>query len=522
MVWHIFKKDWKLLWSFVLMAGLLQWISVFVFYKRGLFNEDATLEMLARYLPTLAFFASMFLIAAIVHLEALPGIREDWLTRPISRSVLLLEKFILIVVTVEGPIFAANLAQGLANGFSLKSSFFDALLYSLFLLFFLFLPIFAFASVTKNMTEAFIFGCGCTFIIAAFLTLSGYLNEVSHQTLISVTHSGIGWIGEVLRFAILTLAASAILGLQYFRRKTTLARILVISFGVLLLISTYLPWKPAFAIEKRLSPRPGAGGALNITFDPTRERFKPLSGLGASEQNGRRNGAESDAKVFLPLRITGMGSEAILLADRVEVHVFDSEGRVVYHGIGEEFEVPREGPEPKEEPLYQQISIPMPIYEKVHDQDLTVRMDYSLTLFGLDGSFSLPALNGDERTPAWGWCQTKMNEAGTAVQLHCMKPGRGPTCGTVFLENLTSGARNPSRSSCLSEYAPFNDRPVPDVMARFGTSLSFRDPTGLAKYPVDGSQLPQSRVVIRTYLPEDHFVRTLMIPRTKLRAWESQ
>ena len=328
------------------------------------------------------------------------------------------------------------------------------------------------------MTEAFIFGCGCTFIIAAFLTLSEYLNEVSHQTLITVTHSGIGWIGEVLRFAILTVAASAILGLQYFRRKTTLARILVISFGVLLLVSTYLPWKPAFAIEKRLSSKPGAGGALNITFDPTRERFKPLSGLTASEQNGRRYSTESDAKVFLPLRLTGMGNDAILLADRVEVHVFDSGGRVVYHGIGEEFEVPREGPEPKEKPLYQQISIPMPIYERVHDQDLTVRMDYSLTLFGLDKSFSLPALNGDERMPAWGWCQTKMNEAGTAVQLHCMKPGRGPTCGTVFLENMSSGAQNPSRSSCRSEYAPFNDRPVPDDMARFGTNLLSATPQG--------------------------------------------
>lgn len=522
MVWHIFKKDWKLLWSFVLMAASIHWITAFILYERGLFNEDATLEMLSETLPTLAFFASMFLIAAIVHLEAIPGIRQDWLTRPVSRGVLLLEKFIFVVVAVEGPIFVANLAQGLANGFSLRSACFHALEYIFFLLFFLVLPIFAFASVTKNMTEAFILGCGCTLIIGAFLTLSGYLNQVSHQTLLSVTHSGIGWLGEVFRFAFVAVAASVILGLQYFRRKTTLARILVISFGVLLLVSSYLPWKPAFAIEKSLSAKPGAAGAINVKFDSTRERFKPLSGLMASEQDGRRDRADRDAQVFLPLQITGMGNDAILLADRVEVHVFDSNGRMVYHGIGEEFEVPREGPEPKEKPLYQQISMPMSIYEKIRDQDLTVRLDYSLTLFGLDRSFSMPALNGDERTPAWGWCQTKMNEAGTAVALHCMKPGKGPTCGSAFLENMSSGAQNPARSSCLSEYAPFNDHPLPDDMSRFGANLPFRDPTGLAKYPVDGPQLPQSRVVIRMYAPEDHFARTLMIPNTKLRAWESQ
>src|SRR5580704_16118383 len=62
MVWHIFKKDWKLLWTFVLMAALLHWMSVLVFYRRGLFSDDVTLEMLSQYLPILAFFGSMFLI----------------------------------------------------------------------------------------------------------------------------------------------------------------------------------------------------------------------------------------------------------------------------------------------------------------------------------------------------------------------------------------------------------------------------------------------------------------------------
>jgi hypothetical protein len=222
------------------------------------------------------------------------------------------------------------------------------------------------------------------------------------------------------------------------------------------------------------------------------------------------------------LRITGTGTDAILLADRVDVYLVDRNGRTVYHGAGDELEVAREGPQPKDEPRYQQISLPSRIYEKFHDQEVGIRLDYSLTLFGLEGAFSLPALNGEERTPGWGWCQTRMNEAGTAVSLHCMKPGRPPTCATAFLESMRSGAQNPSRSSCLSDYGPFYEHPVPDDMARFGTSLPFRDPTGLAKYPVDGSQLAQSRVVIRTYQPEDHFTRTLVIPNAKLSDWEAQ
>ena len=524
MVWHIFKKDWKLLWSFVLMVALLHCVSVWVLYLRGLFSQDVTLEMLSEYLPRLALFASMFLIVAIVHLEAIPGVRQDWLIRPVPHGVLLLEKFLFVVVAVEGPIFVANLAEGLADGFSIQSALSVTLGFTVFLLLFFVLPIFAFASVTKNMTEAFIFGCGCTFIIGAFLVLTGWWDFASHQTLLTVWHSGIGWIGEVFRFGLAMAASSAILGLAYFRRKTTLARVLVLSSGLLLLASLYLPWKPAFAIETRLSPRPGAATAVEVAFDSALERYKPPSGLSSSQDSGRRSVNENDARVFLflPLRVTGVGNDAILKADRVDVYLMDRNDRVIYHGAGGGLEVAREGPQPKEEPKYQQFPVPKAIYDRARDQDLSVKLEYSLTLFGLDKSFSLPALNGDVRTADWGWCRTKMNDPGTNVMLHCMKPGTAPTCATVFLENTTSGARNPSRSACLSEYGPFYDQPAPDDISRFGTNLPFRDPAGLAMYPVNGPQLPQSRVVIRQYQPQDHFTRTVTIWHAKLSDWEEQ
>ncbi len=521
MVWHIFKKDWKLLWVFVIAVASLHWISTFIMFKLGLFMEDAMLEMLGQVVPSLAFFASMFLIAAIVHVEAIPGVRQDWLVRPIRRGNLLLEKLLFVVLMVEGPIFAANLFQGLANGFSLWSSLLSAMSHVIFLLFFLILPLFAFASVTRNMTEAFIFGCGCTFIIGAFLTIGDYINGYAHGTLTAVTHSGVGWIGEVFRFALVAIAAGMILGLQYFRRKTITARFLIIAFGLLILASQFLPWKPAFAIEERLSPRPAAGAHAEVTFDPVQGKFKLPSGLVPSSEKVQRGG-QDNAEVFLPLQITGVHNDAILLTDRVDVYLNGQDGRVLYHGTGDSLEISREGPSPSEAPVYQQIAVPISVYHRAKDQSVQVRVDYSLTLFGLARSYSMPAMGGDERMPAWGWCQTKMNEAGTVVELHCMELGKGPICGTAFLENASTGARNPARSSCRSDYGPYGDRPLPDSLARFGTSLPFRDPSGLARFPVDGPQLPQSRVIIRVYEPEDHFARSLVIPQIRLKDWEAQ
>ena len=151
---------------------------------------------------------------------------------------------------------------------------------------------------------------------------------------------------------------------------------------------------------------------------------------------------------------------------------------------------------------------------------MTVRADYSLTLFGLAKSYSLPALNGSERMPGLGWCQTQTNEAETAVELHCMQLSRAPICATLFLENASTGVQNPPRSICSSNYG-LSRPPLPDVIARYAANIPFRDATGLAKYPVDGSQLAESRVVIRLYEPVDHFNRTVTIPEIRLGDWEA-
>jgi hypothetical protein len=165
MVWHIFKKDWKLLWMFVLVVSVVHWMGAAIFHKLGLFGEDPMLEMLGEALPILAVFGSAFLIAAIVHLDAIPGVRQDWLVRPIARRDLVLEKFLFVVLMVNGPIFVEVLLQGLASRFSLRASLAAALWQVAFLFFAFALPLFSFASVTQNMTQAFIFGSGCAFLI---------------------------------------------------------------------------------------------------------------------------------------------------------------------------------------------------------------------------------------------------------------------------------------------------------------------------------------------------------------------
>ena len=54
-------------------------------------------------------------------------------------------------------------------------------------------------------------------------------------------------------------------------------------------------------------------------------------------------------------------------------------------------------------------------------------------------------------------------------------------------------------------------------MRRFGVAVPFRDPTGLAHFPVNGPLLREARVVMRIYRAEDHFTRQVVIPDVRLR-----
>ena len=120
MVWHIFKKDWKLAWGFVMAVASLHWIAAFVKFRLGVAGENEALTMLSQVLPGLSIFSGMFLTCAIVHLDAIPGVKQDWLARPIPRGSLLREKFLFVITTVCGPMFVANLFLGVANGFGFR------------------------------------------------------------------------------------------------------------------------------------------------------------------------------------------------------------------------------------------------------------------------------------------------------------------------------------------------------------------------------------------------------------------
>jgi hypothetical protein len=519
MIWHIFKKDLKLLWPMAVGVALVHFALAAVVLKMGRFGGDSMLSALANMLLPIGFLGTALLIAAVVHQDAIPGVRQDWLARPVKRRDLLLAKFLFVVTMAQGPMMLADLMQGLANGFPVTQSFEATISRFLFLFLLLGLPLLAFASVTKDFMEAIVGG-------VAIATGSAIFIEVSNRgpSFHLVDGSGIHWIPEVTRFAVTSAGAVVVLALQYFYRKTLPARWLTVTAAFLWLVTFFMPWRPAFAIQQQRAPSPGSASGVALAFDPGLGRRRQEAGIPEPERRGNMFN-EGDALVHLPLRVAGLPDDAVLKADHVEARLIGPDGIPQQAGLSalsSVLEVRREGRTASEKQVYHRIHIRGAVYNRLMNQNARLEIDYSLTLLRLAASHALPAVGGDQRMPGVGWCATRVNDAGTSVQLRCVEAGPSPSCGTLFLEHTPSGRRNPEISACRPDYTPYFGGTIQNAMSHFGTSLPFRDPSGLARYPVDGPQLPESQVVLRVYRPQDHFTRRLVVPDIRLKDWESE
>jgi len=106
MIWHIFKKDWRLMWPYAAGLAALHFASMAALLRIGRFRAaplnwiqagsltaleaDHTANALINVFPILSYLASCLLLVAIVQQDAIPGVRQDWLVRPIRRRDLFL------------------------------------------------------------------------------------------------------------------------------------------------------------------------------------------------------------------------------------------------------------------------------------------------------------------------------------------------------------------------------------------------------------------------------------------------
>jgi hypothetical protein len=285
-------------------------------------------------------------------------------------------------------------------------------------------------------------------------------------------------------------------------------------------LTQFIPWRPAFAVQRSLSNAPGSSRNIDLNFDAAADRFHSPAGL-VSQEDALffLKDTEGLFRVYLPFRVTGLPPDSAVVADHAEVRLIEANGRTQRLQL-DGWNVRREESGAPVTPVYLPLQIPAALYKRIKDQPVRLELDHWLTFVHIASSHVLRAMDGEQHIPGIGRCRTKINGAETAVTFSCMEPGAVPACFNVFLEHVPTHQRNPDRFGC-GRYAFLIDPLVPLSLTAFGSNLQFRDQSGLAKYPVDGSKLREAQAVIQVYSAQDHFIRNVEIPKVRLSDWEA-
>jgi hypothetical protein len=522
MIWHIFKKDWKLLWPLILLVALIHVAAASLSLILGHFNEPSELITVGRVLfPLVALFGVTVLTVLAVHQDRIPGETQDWLIRPILRRDLFLAKLLFVLVAVQGPLFAIDAAQLLWAGFPPAQSLGAALAQGATVFCSLSLPALLLGSVTRTMTQAIFTALGLVVLTGVLVTL----NKMLGQEQAPFARSGLLWMRLAGLDLLAVLATIFVLPPLFARRHLVRARMVIAGVAALVVVSSLVPWRPLFAVQRWLSPEPEAGRGIALAFDPRLGRSKEELPPSVFAGNG---GADA---VLLPLRISGLTQGSMLFLDRAEIRLIGPNGTVLYRGVSW-LSLDGAGPMAATKlevhqtsrgdvHAHQVLFFRPRDFARIKDRTVRLEIDYSLTQFRARGTQHIAALGGDARLADAGWCKTRMDPEGDDVELACLTPADPPGCLTAVLENPATALHNPPYHACEPDYKPWSASIFAGVM-RFGGGLPFRDLHGLAHYPVNGTQLNQAEVALQFFSPQAHFTRHLTMPAIRLSDWETE
>ena len=134
--------------------------------------------------------------------------------------------------------------------------------------------------------------------------------------------TGMEWIAASSLVLVMLLAAAGLLSLQFFRRRTLLARYVTGAATFLAVLTTFMPWQPAFALERPLSAVPGAASAISLKFNSSAGRFQRDPTLPALDMRD-----DDSVPLYLPVLVAQLPAGDFLQSDHVEIRAVEVNGQ---------------------------------------------------------------------------------------------------------------------------------------------------------------------------------------------------
>jgi hypothetical protein len=509
LVWHICKKDLRLIWPLALGIALGQLALVLLQSHARPFDMGDGASFTGAIFSVGLGIGICLLIFMIVQSDGVAGADQDWLVRPIGRRDLLLAKISTVLTLVHAPIFIGNLITGLAEGFALGETLRATLLGSAEIALWFTFPVMAIGALTKSITEALLTGLA---ILFGALMIAWLASSISQQPTV---HTGLAWVWGDARHGLLFGVSLAVLVWQYQRRNTVAARRLFIVGVLAFAWMPSLPWQPAYEIQRALANPDVVPTAKSLAVAaPTGDS---AAAVGAPESPifldaAERKAATSEApkklvRLSLPLQFSDLPAGVIVHIDRAAVRLMDASGRRVYSGAGKTFAVSAKSDAGRAR-ASQLFYLPRRLQERLSDQPLQLRIRYSLTILRPRALPALAARTGEQFVPELGRCASRVDDGGKGLNVACATVGEQPMCLSLSVRSSGNAAQGSEHFVCDLNFEPAALRFSADVFDHFDENLPFAAGAG----PAEGAEIS-----IRVYEAVEHLERTLVIPGFRLR-----
>jgi len=327
MIWHIVRKDLRLLWPVAAGVAAVNLLNALLLMGGGAFARSAgndvgdysVVSNLA--LPAIEWLGFALLVIGVIQLDRLPGSSQDWLTRPIPRAKLFAAKCLFVVVAGLAPVFLCDLALGMAAHFSMLAVLAASASRSVGLLLVVGAPAALIGAVTATLSEALVFVVALIVVLIAEL-----IAFIAIKPPLLGTPTGSGWIVAW----ILTLTNTAVLLIAIplqlrWRTSNRLRWILLLVFALEPAIA-FMPVSAVVRVQEAASGR--ADTAVNVDVDAS----KSVTFQRRSQQVTGQPKASS-VQLSVPVVTLGSNTDDRVFVDRAVLRLVAPRGTPDIHKL---------------------------------------------------------------------------------------------------------------------------------------------------------------------------------------------
>jgi hypothetical protein len=493
MIVHILKKDLKLVWPAVVAVLVLRFAAAWAFMQMGIFNAQPNLRAFQGLIDFGASLATGFAIVWALQSEPIVSDNADWLTRPVSRFRLALAKTLFALAVTFVPVFAVNFLVGLWQGLPFAEGLARSTSPTITAFFSVGLPAMALGAITTSRIQA-------VGVVGAMLVVL----VVAIQANIEITHSlmlvrGLSAIAFVQMTTVVG-ASIAVIGLQYWRRHTSLSRGIFSGAAAILLATVFVPWDMALRLQNVID-----GKATDV----------PIK-VGFNDQ-ARMAGSTADLLempiLYVPLTLTKTEG-SIASTDHLQLKLQSMDGHVLYKypaGIAENrshssLSALARGPSPQSSTATY-AGVAMTDYGKFKGQTVRASLTYYFTAYQASAPIQAVVPPMQRLTINHvGVCEARQNTQNpTYTDLYCFAAADQPPCLGGSVRYLNTGVVAPLKVRCVNEAGIWDLGPK-GILTPGRLAAAYPTPTGNSAV----------RITLTPYRMSSHYTQTVAVTPTRL------